>query len=330
MIKYLVFERYLLRYLADRDFDIETVKRTVTENAPNRLERLRLLAGHASEKEADPLLGLTIGQQATTAAYGVLGHAQIHSSSLISAMKIVLKHLWVLHPSSKDVACLNITRDFVQLRYIAPPIWPELPDFFLDLFFSAQLGRAQELTNDRLAGAFIELQRDRPKHAVGYEKKTGVPVRFGAEWDQISIPRAIAEAPLASSSIMLSRAYRDQCDAMLMDMNRSTSLAENIRQMIMRQPRTCSSMADIAAQLNISTRTLRRRLDAEGDTFRSINREVRFHLARNYLIDTNLSVLDISDLVGYFDAATFSRAFTIWSGKTPRAYRRSYAKEIPR
>ena len=328
MIKYLVFERYLLRYLADRGFDIETVKQRVTENAPNRLERLRLLAGYASEKEADPLLGLTIGQQATTAAYGVLGHAQIHSSSLINAMKIVLKHLWVLHPSSKDVACLNLTREFVQLRYMAPPIWPELPDFFLDLFFSAQLGRAQELTNDPLTGSVVELQRAPPAHAVLYEKRMGVRVRFGAEWDQISIPRSIAEAPLASSSIMLSRAYHDQCDAMLMDMKRSTSLAENIRQMIMRQPKTCSTMADIAAQLNISDRTLRRRLTAEGDTFRSINREVRFHLARNYLIDTSLSVLDIADLVGYFDASTFSRAFAEWSGKTPRDYRQSYGKEI--
>jgi len=321
MIKYLVFERYLLNHLEQHGKDLQAARGLLSGNSANRLERLRLLAGHATRVCDDPWLGLKIGQQVSTMAYGVLGQAIMHCATLVEAQKFVIKHLWMLHPTSSNPAQLEIMTDVVQVRYLDPPFWPELPNFFIDLFFGAELKRARELTNNSILDAVLELKRKAPKNASQMSDILGIKVRFGAEFDQVSIPRAIAEAPLVSSSITLSRAYREQCDAVLMGMQRSTSLAERIRQLIVLTPETDISITKIATELGISERTLRRELSADGTSYRSIRRDVRRHLAQRYLIDTNLSVSNIAELLGYYDAATFSRAFVKWNRKTPREYR---------
>jgi len=321
MIKYLVFERYLFDHLEQQGKDLQTARDLLSANSANRLERLRLLAGYTTRLCDDPWLGLKIGQQVSTMAYGILGQAIMHSATLVEAQKFVIKHLWMLHPSSNNPAHLEILTDVVQVRYIDPPFWPELPDFFIDLFFGAELKRARELTNNPISNALLELKREAPKNAYKISEILGIDVRFGAEFDQVSIPRAIAEAPLISSSITLSRAYREQCDAVLMGMQRSTSLAERIRQLIIFAPETDISISKIAIELGISERTLRRELAADGTSYRTIRNDVRCHLAQRYLIDTPLSVSNIAELLGYYDAATFSRAFVKWTGKTPRAYR---------
>ena len=71
----------------------------------------------------------------------------------------------------------------------------------------------------------------------------------------------------------------------------------------------------------MSARTLRRRLAAEGADFRAIQAGVRRRLACAYLTETTLAVADVAGSLGYFDAATFTRAFRAWTGESPRAYR---------
>ena len=78
MIKYLVFERYLLNHLEQHGKDLQAARGLLSGNSANRLERLRLLAGHAMRVCDDPWLGLKIGQQVSTMAYGVLGLSLIH------------------------------------------------------------------------------------------------------------------------------------------------------------------------------------------------------------------------------------------------------------
>ena len=80
---------------------------------------------------------------------------------------------------------------------------------------------------------------------------------------------------------------------------------------------------DIANQLNMSYRTLRRRLSAEGLSFKQIHKEVVMGLATAYLRQTDLSTQEIAFLVGYSEVANFHRAFKTWFKQTPGAYRQS-------
>ncbi len=83
-----------------------------------------------------------------------------------------------------------------------------------------------------------------------------------------------------------------------------------------------------ARVLGISPRTLNRRLHRAGTTFSHIVDDCRLNSARTLLASSNAKTYQIAAALGYKDPSSFSRAFTRWTGMTPRQYRaQSYSKE---
>ena len=68
-------------------------------------------------------------------------------------------------------------------------------------------------------------------------------------------------------------------------------------------------------------RTLRRRLEAQGTSYRLILAEVRRRLAIEYLRKTRMTTEEIASRLGYSEAANFRHAFARWTGKSPHDYR---------
>ena len=81
------------------------------------------------------------------------------------------------------------------------------------------------------------------------------------------------------------------------------------------------SMATLARKVGASPATLRRRLEREGTSFRLIVRDLRQSLARQYLVDSRLSVGEIATAVGFSNVRAFHKAFCSWNGVSPSAYR---------
>src|SRR5690606_21404504 len=88
--------------------------------------------------------------------------------------------------------------------------------------------------------------------------------------------------------------------------------------------------ADVAAAMFISKRTLARRLQSEGVSFRQIREEVIIDLAKSYLSDTELPIDRIATLLDYHDSSSFRRAFKRATGTAPLAFRReTMAQAMP-
>jgi AraC-like DNA-binding protein len=86
---------------------------------------------------------------------------------------------------------------------------------------------------------------------------------------------------------------------------------------------SCTAEA-VSEMLGLHPRTLNRRLQACGTTLREMLGEVRYELAQEMLADSHMSILGISNLLGYADASIFTRAFRRWSGMTPSAWREQH------
>jgi AraC-like DNA-binding protein len=97
------------------------------------------------------------------------------------------------------------------------------------------------------------------------------------------------------------------------------SLAERVRDQIVVRGAHCSVRAtDIAADLGMSERTLRRTLRAEGTTFRDELDAVLATIAADRLASE--AVDDVAGALGFSEPAAFRRAFRRWHGAAPRAY----------
>ena len=80
-------------------------------------------------------------------------------------------------------------------------------------------------------------------------------------------------------------------------------------------------LPEVAASLQMNARTLQRRLAEAGTSYKRIIDEVRLDAACRLLGDRTLTLAEIATALGYSHPAHFTRAFTRWTGMTPRAFR---------
>lgn len=99
-----------------------------------------------------------------------------------------------------------------------------------------------------------------------------------------------------------------------------------LRSLLLAQLGRNQSAEEVAAQMGMSERTLRRRLADGGMSFNRIRSDVRMTVAERYLKTSDMSIQRIAEMVGYSDQATFTRAFGEWSELTPLAVRRQHRR----
>jgi AraC-like DNA-binding protein len=73
----------------------------------------------------------------------------------------------------------------------------------------------------------------------------------------------------------------------------------------------------------MSPRTLGRKLEREGTTFKELLDDLRRRLALRYVGASDLALSEIAFLLGFSQAAAFHRAFKRWTSQTPLEYRRA-------
>lgn len=79
----------------------------------------------------------------------------------------------------------------------------------------------------------------------------------------------------------------------------------------------------VAENLNVTVRTLQRRLSAEQGTYIELLDEVRHQLAMEYIDDPKNTVTDLAFRLGFNDSGSFGRSFRRWTGKSITQYRDS-------
>jgi len=83
-----------------------------------------------------------------------------------------------------------------------------------------------------------------------------------------------------------------------------------------------SSLENVVEEFGISARTVQRNLDVENIKFNQVVKNVQKIMTLNYLESKELSIEEISYLVGYTETSSFYRAFKGWIGKTVLQYRK--------
>ena len=151
----------------------------------------------------------------------------------------------------------------------------------------------------------------------------GCDIEFGANSDEIILPKATAVLPLVNADTHLNTlltAYAEDALA------HRASHAAHIRSRVERAiapllPHGKATVSEVARELGISQRKLARLLSAEGLTFSAILQQFRLDLAKAYITHRDLSISQIAWLLGYGEVSAFTNAFRRWTGTTPREMR---------
>ena len=160
-----------------------------------------------------------------------------------------------------------------------------------------------------------------PEFATDYPFIFPAPVLLGASHSMISYDSEKLGAPVPRNNAELLEFLRRAPRDWIFTSYREHTYTVQLRELIYRFNWNDCSLADMAQALNLTSRTLMRRLDAESTSFQSIKDGLRRDIAIGYLQDGRKNIEEISQDVGFSSAANFHRAFRRWTGVTPSKYR---------
>ncbi|WP_210093285.1 AraC family transcriptional regulator [Ruegeria sp. HKCCSP346] len=162
-----------------------------------------------------------------------------------------------------------------------------------------------------------------PQSTPAYLDYIGAPIRRD-EAVSITFANRDAEHPFISGNDAIWSAFEPALKDQLSELQNSASVSERVRVALHRAiPADQASAEHVASALSMTARTLQRRLQQEGTSFKALVNSTRSELAKTYLRNTELPLSEISFLLGYADPSSFNRAFREWTRTTPERYRRT-------
>lgn len=190
-------------------------------------------------------------------------------------------------------------------------------------FYSWLVGKTLPLTGVYLRGPDTGNQ-------VDYQALFNCPVTFGAGTSGFALPRAALQLPVIQTEDSL-RDFLRQTPYVLVRRDppgRERSLSDQVERILTRYSSgPLPGAQDVAAELNMSPRTLHRRLTREGHSFQQLKDDFRRQIALHYLARRELSIDAVAALMGFQDNSAFYRSFKKWTGESPGRYREQLAHD---
>ncbi|MEH6649737.1 MAG: AraC family transcriptional regulator [Motiliproteus sp.] len=153
--------------------------------------------------------------------------------------------------------------------------------------------------------------------------------RFNRPCMKLSFSAALLALPPVRTQRELSRFLKNSPADLITIPGEEASYRARIRSGLLHQGAEillCPSFDALAEQFNVSSQTLRRKLNSEGTSYPRIKDEIRRDLAIEKLVSQKQSVTEVARLLGFSEPRSFSRAFKSWTGLTPSAYLQSLGK----
>lgn len=162
----------------------------------------------------------------------------------------------------------------------------------------------------------------RPADTSKLEAVFGSNLRFDQAISSVRFDRKMLNYRLVEQSHDIDPNDSDSMQDLIYQRDKTDAFLSSLRQSIAQNlPDSEVSLDVVAGDLNVSRRTLQRRLSDRGTQFSQVLQEVRVHLAVRYLSDKRLGMAEIAFLLGYADQGSFSNAFKSWYGVSPREFR---------
>ncbi|MYM21840.1 helix-turn-helix domain-containing protein [Duganella sp. FT135W] len=270
---------------------------------------------------AEPAFGLLVGDRMQINSHGMLGYAAMNSATLREAIALMEQYLQIrtlLVRVRHAVVGAEIHLSFeeaipLQLPLVRRSVLETIVLTIKNLFDHITAGAARTV--------YASFPFSEPPYAALAREMFGCAVRYEQAWCGFVFPADALDIPLSMADPITQRQAIQVCQKELDKTSRQHSWAGKLQRLLLETQSTFPSLNVAARLLNVTSRTLHRRLVEEGTSYRDVIDEVRQLLAVEHLKVGKLSVDEIAFSLGYTDTANFRRAFIRWTGLSPSAFR---------
>jgi len=272
----------------------------------------------AVEATSDEAFGLSVPPFVQATTFHALGFSLMVSATLREAWRRTERYYKVV----SDVLDIRIEEHETEsaLCYVTVPGKAYAKEA-IDAFIATMVKLSTGISGGNALPIRIEFERAEPTNRDQFETAFPCDVYFGTGRNQIYFSNEDLDRPLATANSDIALKNDEVVQSYLSKLMKQ-SLAKQVTEKII----ISLSMGEpnqelIASSLNMSSRSLQRKLKGETTSFRQLLDEVRKELAKNYLAGSQQSVIEIAYQLGFQDPSNFTRAFKRWFSLSPSAFR---------
>lgn len=270
------------------------------------------------------LSALPLGAAFQLTDYGLYGYALLSSATVRSAIEFALTYRELATP----IVELNLVESGDEAAWIIASL-PENPAnaamqrFMVEYQSGIMLALHKCVSGDEFKFRSVQFSYPAPAGASHYHAVFGCPVTFDAPSTELRFETAwLAQAPLGANTLTY-QVVEKNCREMLERIGSARGTIGEISRRLLLQTGHFVKLDEMAGQLGLHPRTLRRNIHNEGSSYQTILDQVRFKLAVTYLTRTGMTHEAIAERLGFSDTSSFRRAFKRWAKQSPNSFRNS-------
>lgn len=280
---------------------------------------IKILEG-LSDLTNNPYLGLQVGAHYDPSWWGVLGYVMYHSPTLKRALENAFRYQNILEQHGTHWE-LREEGDNALLSYVVTD--PDIPvspqDDQLAVMIMIRVFR--DLLNKEWSPEVIYFAHTAPDDLSIYQRKFSSKIYFQQKFNGVLFHRHLLNESIVNADPHLLPILSNYLKELAQSIPVNQSFLQQVRHRIVEALQNGNpSLSWIAKDLGMSPRTMQRRLAEHHHVFKELVEDIRYQLSLKYL-ESDLTLIDISFLLGYSELSAFSRAFRRWTGQTPLEYK---------
>jgi len=306
------------------EFGLTATARGLT--APTRqlqLVEVRRLWQRAIAASGDPLLGLRVGAGLPLQAMNVLTLVVMHSARLRDALGFCVRYQQLVSNSGRFR--LVTVPGGLRMDYRITPCPVPMHPAQVDSLFAGFLTMLYHCVPDRQRPVQVALPGTDSAQLAAYERVLECPVVLGGTEIYMQFDDGALDAPWSAADPSLLRLLLGRADAQRNAQGQTDALVDQVMAAVSAEGFAQARCASVARSLDLSARTLQRRLAGCKTNFRQVVEAARMEEALSLLADAAVPLSVLSERLGYTEASAFSHGIRAHFGVSPRALRADLA-----
>ena len=285
------------------------------------------LLDELGQRSGNDRIALRIGEATQPRMLGSIGFLMATAPDLQSAFQELIDYLPLLcegiHLEMEQKA--DGTHLLVELENIEERRAAEW-------FMACLLNWPRWLSGKQIPALSIELIYPPPDNPGAYERFFASEVKYNADHNRLLIPNSYLKLPCLDANEEMHRLHREFADNLLSTSGREGALVAQVKSLIrhgLTDAQGGVRREKIAASLNLSLRTLQRKLGNLNTNFQDLYDQTRKELALQQIQKGGISFGELSFMLGFSNQSAFQKAFKRWMGVPPSQYREKTKPKTP-
>lgn len=281
-----------------------------------------LVVGKAVKLTGDECFGMHAGEHLSLSAAGLIGQITQNSETIHQAIQYCCDFANL----GCSVLPMGIERTERTYKVVIQPDmeWASKSEIALKQtvygVLAFNIRELKSLAPNANLVMNVDLPWEHPNNLDEYHRVLG-PVNFNQKEIAIHLDVGLVNQRIINADYELLRILVNHAERKSAEFQTEKNFVNIVRQSVVKLIKPeFPSIQEVASHLNMSTRSLQRSLKQDGVSFQKLVNQIRLEMAKDYLKDENLTVKDISYLLGYSEPSVFVKAFKSWTGFTPGAF----------